>query len=146
MPLAGIFRGLTLRDIGVLASTCRRLRDVAATIQHHALPSAIWATQTPNDKISALAFSPDGTGLAVANDWGVSLVLGAQHGDTQLTLDRGAMLSMEDLAWHPSGAQIVTTNAGDTVDVFNAADGSIVAWDMGRVALRLQRRGQIVCL
>ncbi len=68
-----------------------------------------------------LAYSPDGTRVAVGGAWGWSAVIDATTGNEQLSLP-SCPTWVNAAAWSPDGARIATT-CGSTVTISDAATG-----------------------
>lgn len=89
------------------------------------LPRRLWRRET-NDFPAAMALSPDGRHVAVANADGPLLVLDAKSGEVVKKL-RGHSMGTMALDWIPATGQLLSAGQDGCARVWEVAGGSIVA-------------------
>lgn len=97
--------------------------------------------------LGAIAWSPDGTHLATANQDGTARVYRV-HDGVQLTVYRGHSGEVEAVAWSPDGRFVVSGGDDDTAQVWSAETGRhVYTWNghMGAVkVVAWQPRGSLI--
>lgn len=72
-----------------------------------------------------LAWSPDSTRIASANDDGIAQVWSVPTGDTIATF-HGQQRRVSELSWSPDGTRVVSSSDDDTVQVWDASTGDVL--------------------